>query len=175
MGAGILPVTLYRGTLFLLFGKERTELWSDFGGSAINKEDIFKTAIREGCEELNGFLGTEEELEIKVTENSIFQIGYEERMKRNKKLIYTTFLFNVKYDRNLPIYFNNVNNFAENHLPDKVNKEHNGLFEKKEINWFTVDELKERKVNFRPWYVPFIDSIIKNEKNIINTIKKKNV
>ena len=35
MGAGILLVALYRGTLFLLLGQERhNNLWSDFGGSA---------------------------------------------------------------------------------------------------------------------------------------------
>tara|TARA_Y100000816_G_C25734455_1_gene386690 strand:+ start:48 stop:572 length:525 start_codon:yes stop_codon:yes gene_type:complete len=172
MGAGILPVALYRGTLFLLLGKERNNLWSDFGGSANNKEEIFKTAIREGCEELNGFLGTEDELETMVRKNSIMQIGFEERQKKSKKLIYTTFLFNVKYDKNLPYYFNNVNKFAEIHLHDKVNNYHNGLFEKNEINWFTISELKEKKINLRPWYKPFIESVIKNEKMIISSIKE---
>ena len=58
MGAGILPVALYRGTLFLLLGQERNNnnLWSDFGGSSHKGEKPFKTAIREGNEELNGFL-----------------------------------------------------------------------------------------------------------------------
>lgn len=172
MGAGILPVAVYKGTLFLLLGKERNDLWSDFGGSAVNKEEIFKTAIREGCEELNGFLGTENELETIVRKNSIMQIGFEERMKKSKKLIYTTFLFNINYDRNLPYYFNNVNNFAEIHLSDKVNKQHNGLFEKNEINWFSVNELKQQKIHLRPWYKPFIESVIKNEKIIISTIKE---
>lgn len=173
MGAGILPVALYKGTLFLLLGKERNNLWSDFGGSAINKEDIFKTAIREGCEELNGFLGCEDDLEKTVKNNSIMKIGYEERVKKNKKLIYTTFLFNIKYDKNLPIYFNNVNKFAENHLNDKVNKQNNGLFEKGEICWFSVKELKNNKINLRPWYTPFIDSVISNEEIIIDIIKDK--
>ena len=64
MGAGILPVALYRGTLYLLLGQERhNSLWSDFGGSSHKRETPFKTAIREGTEELNGFLGTEEEME----------------------------------------------------------------------------------------------------------------
>lgn len=174
MGAGILPVSLYRGTLFLLLGKERNDLWSDFGGSAINKEEIFKTAIREGCEELNGFFGTEEELESIVRKNSIMQIGFEERVKKSKKLIYTTFLFDMKYDKNLPYYFNNVNKFAEIHLSEKVNKDHNGLFEKNEINWFSINDLKEKKINLRPWYIPFVESVIKNEKIIIATIKENN-
>ena len=64
MGAGVLPLALYKGTLFFLLGQERNNnLWCDFGGSTIKGEKPFKTAIREGCEELNGFLGDESELE----------------------------------------------------------------------------------------------------------------
>ena len=171
MGAGILPVALYKGSLFLLLGKERTNLWSDFGGSANPKEEIFTTAIREGYEELNGFLGCENDLKRIVTKNKLYQIGYEERIKNKKKLIYTTFVFNINYDPNLPIYFNNVNNFAEKHLNDKIQENHNGLFEKCEISWFSIKDLRENKINFRPWYQPFIYSVIKNEKNIIKLIK----
>ena len=55
MGAGVLPVSLYKGTLFLLLGQERhNHLWCDFGGGAHKGERPFKTAIREGTEELNG-------------------------------------------------------------------------------------------------------------------------
>ena len=172
MGAGILPLSLYRGTLFLLLGKERNQLWSDFGGSPNNKEDIFKTAIREGNEELNGFLGNEDELEDIVNKNNIMQISFEDKDRNNnKKIIYTTFLFNIKYDKNLPVYFNNVNKFAERHLQEKIANNHNGLFEKSEIRWFSISELKENNINLRPWYRPFIDSVIKNEKFIITSIK----
>ena len=64
MGAGILPVALHKGVLFLLMGQERkNNLWCDFGGTPNKKEKPFETAIREGGEELNGFLGINEELE----------------------------------------------------------------------------------------------------------------
>tara|TARA_B100001027_G_C16161461_1_gene282777 strand:+ start:36 stop:575 length:540 start_codon:yes stop_codon:yes gene_type:complete len=172
MGAGILPVAMYRGTLFLLLGKERNNAWSDFGGSPNNGEDIFKTAIREGYEELNGFFGDEDELKELVTKNNVFKIGLEERTNKNKKKIYTTFIFSIKYDKNLPIYFNNMNKFAEKHLSDKVNKHHNGLFEKKKIDWFSISDLREKKIELREWYTPLLDSVIKNEKIIIATIKK---
>ena len=57
MGAGILPVALHKGVLFLLMGQERKNgLWCDFGGTPNKKEKPFETAIREGGEELNGFL-----------------------------------------------------------------------------------------------------------------------
>ena len=40
MGAGILPIALYKGTIYLLLGQERTNLWSDFGGSANKNEKV---------------------------------------------------------------------------------------------------------------------------------------
>ena len=72
MGAGILPVAVYKGTLFLLLGKERNDLWSDFGGSAVNKEEIFKTAIREAM--LDG-----------IIENS-YDAAYAMMLEEGKKL-----------------------------------------------------------------------------------------
>ena len=99
MGAGILPISLYRGTLFVLLGQERhNNLWSDFGGSSHKNEEPFKTAIREGMEELNGFFGNEEELEEEVKNNMILSISY------NK---YTSYIFRVKYSKKLPKYFIN--------------------------------------------------------------------
>ena len=77
MGAGILPIALYRGGLFLLLGQERhNNLWSDFGGSANKNEKPKKTAIREGTEELNGFFGTEEDLESILEGKLITSICY---------------------------------------------------------------------------------------------------
>ena len=92
MGAGVLPVTLYKGALFLLLGQERNNnLWSDFGGSAYKGERPFKTAIREGTEELNGFLGDENEFEALVTSNMIISISYDK---------YTSYIFKKNYYKN---------------------------------------------------------------------------
>ena len=58
MGGGILPVSLQNGHLYFLLGKERgSNEWSDFGGSKEKGEIPFQTAMREGTEELCGFLG----------------------------------------------------------------------------------------------------------------------
>ena len=47
MGAGILPVALFRGTIFILLGQERhNDLWCDFGGSKENDEHPIQTAVR---------------------------------------------------------------------------------------------------------------------------------
>ena len=91
MGAGVLPVALYRGTLFLLIGQERhNDLWCDFGGSPNKGEKPLKTAIREGNEELNGFLGNEYEFETTVHCNMILSISFDK---------YTSYIFKTNYDK----------------------------------------------------------------------------
>ena len=165
MGAGVLPVALYRGTLFLLIGQERhNNLWCDFGGSPNKGEKPLKTAIREGIEELNGFLGNEYEFETTVNCNMILSISFDK---------YTTYIFRTNYDKKLPMYFSNVNGFAEIHLTDKIDTKHNGLFEKKQINWFPLSYFKDGKSRnmFREHYKPLLDSILKNEKFIIKFIE----
>jgi len=164
MGAGILPIALYRGTIYLLLGQERNNLWSDFGGSSNKNEKPFKTAIREGYEELNGFLGNIDELEEKVNSNLILSISYEK---------YTTYLFNINYDENLPNYFNNLNNFIEKNANDKIMDHNNGLFEKKQINWVNIKKYKNDNniLKLRPWYKPLIDSVIKNEDFLLKELK----
>ena len=62
VGVSILPVSIHNGQLYFLFGKEQAEEYgiqgySDFGGGR-EKESTFNGAIREGCEEMTGFLAT---------------------------------------------------------------------------------------------------------------------
>ena len=168
MGAGILPVTLYKGALFLLVGQEKySHLWSDFGGKSNKGEKLVKTAIREGGEELNGLLGMNDELENKVLSNIILSISYGSKYDK-----YTTLVFKTYFDPQLPLYFDDVNKFAETHLQDKIDNNHNGLFEKSEIKWIEISKLKNKKIKatFRPWYIPILDCIIDKEEFIINEI-----
>jgi len=165
MGAGVLPVALYKGTLFLLLGQERNNnLWCDFGGSPHKGEKPYKTAIREGSEELNGFLGDENDFETNVSNNFILSISFDR---------YTSYIFRTNYDKKLPMYFTNVNKFAEFHLRDKIDTQHNGLFEKKQIQWFPLSKFKEDKSRamFREHYKPVLDSVLKNEQFIIKYIE----
>ena len=165
MGAGVLPIALYRGTLFLLLGQERhNNLWCDFGGSTIKGENSYTTAIREGTEELNGFLGNKNDFETMVTCNIILSITFDR---------YTSYIFRTNYDKKLPLYFINVNNIAEFYLQDKINLKNNGLFEKKQIKWFPLSEFKEANSRdmFREHYKPILDSILENEEIIIKYIE----
>lgn len=166
MGAGILPVTIHYGTLFLLFGKEKScGKWSDFGGSQKDQyESSFTTAIREGSEELNGIYGTDNYLKSRVSKNliNIYQINN-----------YKSYLFKVKKDNNLPKYFQNIDHFSKKNLPLKLyNSE--GLFEKEKIKWFSIDELEKEIINFRPFYRYILSEIIEDKDQIYNDIKFNN-
>ena len=170
MGAGILPIALYRGTIFLLLGQERSNnLWSDFGGSSHKGERPFKTAIREGAEELNGFLGDEEELEEEVKKNMVIKISYDK---------YTTYVYRTKYNSDLPKYFINNNKFIESKVQNIIKNNYNGLYEKKSIEWFSLNKFKDKKTKLqlleqiRPHYKEHINSIVKNNNLIINELEK---
>ena len=62
VGSSILPSCVHKGILYFLFGKENelddTPGWADFGGGHEDGETHFDTALREGSEEINGFLGS---------------------------------------------------------------------------------------------------------------------
>jgi NADH pyrophosphatase NudC (nudix superfamily) len=62
VAASILPVSIHKGKMYFLFGKENemedsAKGFSDFGGKVENGESIMDTALREGAEELCGFFG----------------------------------------------------------------------------------------------------------------------
>lgn len=168
MGAGILPVALHKGILYILLGQERhnNNLWSDFGGGAHKYEKPFKTAIREGTEELNGFFGTEEDMEKEVTHNMILSISYAK---------YTTYIYRVTYNYDLPTYFANNNKFIESQAKYLIDDDDNGLYEKTSIGWFPVHKFTTEKYKsmLRPHYLPHVNSLVKNNRFIIKNIENK--
>ena len=153
MGAGILPVAFNGISLVFLLGKEQNNQWSDFGGTSSIYETTFDTAIREGYEELSGLLGTKNQLRNTVRNNLIFEF-YNNR--------YTTYLFRSEYDENLVTYFNLNYQFVKNTTPGIIKVNHNGLYEKKEIAWFTREEIYN--LELRPFYKNVIYPILKNKK-----------
>jgi 8-oxo-dGTP pyrophosphatase MutT (NUDIX family) len=152
MGAGILPVSLYKGQVMFLFGKERaTGLWSDFGGSTERGETEIQTAVREGSEELNGFYGYGKDLFDKINYSLLNKLYYDK---------YATYIFRVDYDKSVTNYFNNNNKFAEYYLSNIVSGRKNSLFEKSEIRWFTMEEMRDQKRMFRPFYRSIINILV---------------
>ena len=138
MGGGILPVALKNNKLYFLFGLENelddTPGWADFGGGHEKHESMFDTAAREGCEELNGFLGCENDIKLQMIQNKILHLKYK---------TYTSHLFKIDYDDNLPLYYNNNYEFFIKYLPKVKNAPHNGLLEKMQIKWFSMDDIKQ--------------------------------
>lgn len=167
MGAGILPTTIHNNKLYFLFGKENkfadTPGWAEFGGGSEGKESFLQTAIREGTEELTGFLGSDSDLKRKMNKTGTFNIDWN---------TYRTHILPMEYDEYLPFYYNNNQKFLQKRLDPKI-IEKSKIFEKAEIRWFSIDEIKKRKVPFRSYYYNFADLIIKNELAINKFVSSK--
>ena len=165
MGGGILPLAIKGNKLYLLFGKEVEDgKWSDFGGGKEGSESPLRTAIREGCEELDGFLGCESALKKLVTRDMVVKLKHEQ---------YHTYVFRIPYDEILPDYFRNHHIFIKKHLPHLIRK--NGLFEKSEIKWFSIEEIKHAKSQFRPFYKKILNLLLENHEAILDDAKTVNV
>ena len=171
MGGGALPVAYNKKNkkVYLLFGKENEYLnkdspgWSDFGGGEKPGESALDTALREGCEELNGFFGCEGDIKRLIKENLVTSLNHER---------YTTFLFEIDYDENLPIYFNNNYKFLKSHVNNLVRHTTNGLFEKSNIKWMTFDDLRKERDTFRSYYRNVVDVILENEDDITSKLSQ---
>ena len=158
MGAGLLPVTIHKGKILYLLGREHEDKkWSDFGGGREGRESHFETALREGCEELNGFFGCKSHLKKYVKENMLLQVN---------KNGFTSYVFYVPYDDKLPAYFENNFKLMKQRLPQHVCK--GGLFEKDKVGWFTSYHARKNMSNVRPFYRVVLSEVLKHN----NVIKK---
>lgn len=169
VAGSILPISIHQNKLYFLFGKENpledsAKGWSDFGGGVENGETPFQTALREGGEEFTGFLGDGEQIKKLIKKNGGFY-----------KLINKTYhvhMFFLDYDENLPKYYNQNHRFLWNRMNNDLLSK-TKLFEKIEIGWFSIDDMKSRKKEFRNFYQEIIDNILSNIENIEKFIFKK--
>ena len=168
MGGGILPTTIYKNKLYFLFGKENkyadTPGYSDFGGGTENNESYLQTAIREGGEELTGFLGSDEELSKMLKKRGTYNI--------NNDGNYRMHIFYMKYDEALPHYYNNNQRFIQKRLDPAIIKK-TKIFEKAEIRWFCIDELLPRKKEFRSYFQKIVEKIVSQHAKIFKFIQKR--
>ena len=177
--SSILPVALYREKLYFLFGKENpfedsAKGFSDFGGGIEADETAFETALREGSEELTGFLGTSVDLKKRLSRTGVYKIKY--TFNDSPKNTYIIHIFPFSYDTNLVEYFNNTHSFLWNRM-DKTLLNDSKLFEKIEIDWFCEDDLQKRNSEYRPFYKDIVTEIIEHKEKIRiflkNCIQKK--
>ena len=167
-GSSLLPVSFYKGQLYFLFGKENPKEdsargFSDFGGGVESGESIYNTALREGGEELTGFLG-----DSAILRKHINKYGKPYEISHND---YHVHIFPLKYDPNLPTYYNQNHRF----LWDRMNRNvlnKTKLFEKIQIQWFTPRQMRSRLPEFRSFYQDIVKQILSKEKDIKKYIKK---
>ena len=172
MGAGILPTTIYNGKLYFLFGKEgkyedTAPGFSDFGGGTDNSESFLETAVREAGEEFTGFLGDSSEVRKMLRAHGTYNID----LNTDGYGTYRTHIFPFEYNTWLPYYYNNNQRFLQKRLPAKVFKT-TKIFEKAEIKWVCIDDLKKMRSKFRFWYRNMIDMMISQKEEIKKFIMK---
>lgn len=170
MGAGILPTTIHDNKLYFLFGKENqyadTPGWSDIGGGTDNNESFLETASREGMEEMTGFLGMEKDIRSLLTRHGTYKIDFGNPERR-----YRVHIFPMKYDPNLPFYYNNNHRFLERKLSKNLIK-NSKIFEKEEIKWIEVNQIPKMRSQFRHYFRDVADQIY-NERNKIKAFIRK--
>lgn len=161
-GSSVLPVTLYKGKLYFLFGKENpmedsAKGFSDFGGGVEKGEDLLETAMREGGEELTGFLGDGNAIKRHIkSHGGIHKLHFDD---------YHVHLFYLPYDPQLPIYYNQNHMFLWKRM-DKHVLNKTKLFEKIEIDWFSLTDIQKRRHEFRKFYRAFLDVLASEASNI---------
>lgn len=174
-GSSILPVALYKNKLYFLFGKENpledsARGFSDFGGGIEKGEKPLETALREGSEELTGFMGTSEKIRqhIKRTGGTY---AFTHTNAKNSEQNYTVHIMCSEYDENLPKYYNDNHSFLWNRMNRKLLNS-TKLFEKIEIEWFCEDELQSRMSEYRPFYREVVETILQKLEQIRKFVTK---
>ena len=171
MGGSILPVTILNNKVYFLFGKEReideNPGWSDFGGGTDKGESFFQSAIREGSEELTGFLGNPNDIKKLLNKYGTFNIDF----KSQGHTTYRCHIFPMIYDDKLTYYYNNNQSFLQKKLDPKIIRD-SKIFEKTQIKWFSFDQIKKNYNEFRSFYKNVVDLIMENKSDIEKFARK---
>jgi hypothetical protein len=121
------------------------------------------TAIREGAEELCGFLGEPR------TINRLLKTGGFYKLSHNN---YHVHIFLMEYNDKLPDYFTNNHRFLWNRM-DKHLLNDSKYFEKQQIKWFSVNELRTLRNEFREFYREIVDIIVKQTPKIREFLRNR--
>lgn len=163
LGSGLIPISKFHNKLYFLLGKDLAyQKWSDFGGKSEKYELPIDTAVREGYEETNGFLGSKE-----LIRNNIILNNLPILKTINKR--HSCYLMNIEYQKELPNYMNNNFNFIKKNAVSIVDNNHNGLYEKDMIDWFTIEELRNF-TEFRSYFKDIVYNLDKKYDNILDKL-----
>jgi hypothetical protein len=174
--AGFLPVCIHNNRLLFLFGLESpaettAKGWSDFAGGMEKFEnnnderDVYNAGLREMAEETSGFFGGPNEINKLVKKNG----GYLKYTHKNEDSDYHIHLFRLDYDEKLIDYYNSNHKYLYDNLSHKL-LESTKVFEKIQIKWFSVQDMKKHRNKFRHFYRDVIDYLIGEVPQITNFI-----
>jgi hypothetical protein len=167
VAGSILPITIHKNKLFFLFGKENpletsAPGYSDFGGGCEGNETPYETALREGGEELTGFLGDSLNIRKHINSNGgVFKITHGS---------YHAHLFYLEYDEKLPVYYNQNHSFLWKRMNHEMLKQ-TKLFEKIKIEWFSLSDIKRRRNEFRGFYKEIVDILLEKSSELYSFVK----
>jgi len=80
-------------------------------------------------------------------------------------------IFPFEYNAWLPYYYNNNQRFLQKRLDQKVLK-NSKIFEKAEIRWVPVDDLKKMRPQFRSYFQNIVDMMLAQKESIKSFIEK---
>jgi 8-oxo-dGTP pyrophosphatase MutT (NUDIX family) len=159
VAGSILPVCMHNNKLHFLFGKENKNEkdapgWADFGGGCERQDTPYQTALREGREETSGFLNPKE-----LVKKGVYKLKHND---------YHMFIVKLDYNPDIPLYFNRMHQFIEDKMPNLLNTV---LFEKQELQWFSIDEIIQRRSEFRFFYQEITDLLVLHKQHITRFLK----
>jgi transcription termination factor NusB len=137
----------------------------DFGGGTESSESYLNTAIREAGEELTGFLGTPEEIKKMLTKYGTYNIDY----NTGSHSSYRMHIFPMRYTEELPLYYNNNQQFLQKHLDENVIKK-TKIFEKAEIQWIPAKKLINIKEEFRSYFQNIVTILVEQQDKIADFV-----
>ena len=170
VASAFLPTMIRGGKLHFLFAKEANDDsapgFSDFGGGVDDGEDIYSAGLREFAEESTGCFGDESEVKKLV-----------EKYGEVLPVVHNTYnihIFKMDYNPSVVSYFNNTHAFIHKHVRDTTFLRKTKIFEKVEMCWMTVADMKRRRIEFRPFYREIVDQIVSKDelKRITSFISK---
>ena len=81
-------------------------------------------------------------------------------------------IFPFEYNEWLPHYYNNNQRFLQKRLAPKIFKT-TKIFEKAEIKWICIDDIKQMRPQFRSYFQNIVDMILNQKDNIKKFIEPK--
>jgi hypothetical protein len=81
-------------------------------------------------------------------------------------------IFPFEYNHWLPHYYNNNQRFLQKNLPENVFKT-TKIFEKAEIRWVPIDDLKKMRPQFRSYFQNIVDMMLNQKESIRSFVQPR--